>query len=137
MAGRVCKNCQELTSSTLYAGIMNRIKFGTNENIPLAYHGVGGLMAVTWWKMDQNKQLRMLKLNDSQKLLVKASTLEDHKQWVLAITSSGSWLSQAVGPGYHKQKGQLRGFTGTSGFETSSQDQDTHPAIREGSRQVV
>ena len=87
MAGGVCKNCQELTSSTLYTGIMNRIKFGAHENIPLAYHGVGGLMAVARRKTDQNEQLRMSKLNDSRKLLVKASTLEDHKQWVLAIAS--------------------------------------------------
>jgi hypothetical protein len=94
MAGRVCKNCQELTSSTLYTGIMNRIKVSAHENIPLAYHGVGGLMAVTRRKTDQNEQLHMSKLNDSQKLLVKASTLKDHKQWVLAITSG--WVNHVA-----------------------------------------
>ena len=83
----MCKNCQKLTSSSLYTGIMHRIKFSAHENIPLVYHGVGALMAIAQRKTDQFKQLCMSKLNDSQKLLVKASTLEDHKQWILAITS--------------------------------------------------
>ena len=87
MAGGVCKNCQKLTSSSLYTGIMDRIRFGAHENVPLVYHGVGGLMTIARRKTDQNKQLRMSKLNDSRKLLVKASTLEDHKQWILAIAS--------------------------------------------------
>jgi hypothetical protein len=87
MAGGMCKNCQKLTSSSLYTGIMERIRFGAHENIPLAYHGVGGLMTIARRKTDQIEQLRMSKLNDSRKLLVKASTLEDHKQWILAIAS--------------------------------------------------
>ena len=87
LEGGVCKNCQKLTSSSLYAGIMHRIKFGAHENIPLVYHGVGALIAVARRKTDQIEQLRLSKLNDSRKLLVKASTLEDHKQWILAIAS--------------------------------------------------
>lgn len=86
-AGGACKNCQKLTSSTLYTKIMYRIRFGAHENTPLVYHGFGGLMAVTRWKTDQIEQLRMSKLNSTQKLLVKATTLEDHKQWILAIAS--------------------------------------------------
>lgn len=86
-AGRTCKACEKLTSSTLYTGIMNRIKYGTHENIPLVYHGVGGLMTIVRRKIDMVAQLRMSKLNDSRKLLVKAVTLEDHKQLILAIAS--------------------------------------------------
>lgn len=85
--GEACRNCQRLTSSTLFSGIMDRIKFGAHENIPLIYHGVGGLIAIARRKTDQIVQLRMSKLNDSRKLLTKASTLEDHKQWILAIAS--------------------------------------------------
>ena len=66
---------------------MHRIKFSAHENIPLVYHGIGALMAIAWQKTDQIEQLCMSKLNDSQKLLVKASTLEEHKQWILAIAS--------------------------------------------------
>ena len=75
---------------------MARIKFGAHENIPLVYHGVGALMTITQWKTEQNKQLHMSKLNDSQKLLTKESTLEDHKQWVLAITSVSCSHGQTI-----------------------------------------
>lgn len=85
--GGTCGNCQKLTSSTLFSGIMARIRFGTHENIPLMYHGVRALITIARWKTDQIEQLRMLKLNDSRKLLVKAGVLEDHKQWILAIAS--------------------------------------------------
>ena len=66
---------------------MDRIQHGTHENVPLMYHGVGALITITRWKANHIKQLRMSKLNDSQKLLVKAGTLDDHKQWVLAVAS--------------------------------------------------
>jgi hypothetical protein len=86
-AGRPCEACEKLTSSTLYTGIMSRIKHGTHKNIPLVYHGVGGLMTIVQRKIDMVAQLHMSKLKDSQKLLVKAVTLEDHKQLILAIAS--------------------------------------------------
>jgi hypothetical protein len=86
-AGQACEDCAKLTSSTLYAGIMDRIKYGSHENIPLVYYGVGGLMTIVRQKIDLVAQLRMSKLNDSRKLLVKAGTLEDHKQLMLAIAS--------------------------------------------------
>lgn len=65
MEGGACGNCQELTSSTLFSGIMARIRFGAHENIPLVYHGVGALITIACWKTDQIDQLWMLKLNDS------------------------------------------------------------------------
>jgi hypothetical protein len=85
--GGVCENCQKLTSSTLFSGIMDRIRHGTHENVPLVYHGVRALITISRRKTDQIEQLRMSKLNDSRKLLVKAGALEDHKQWVLAVAS--------------------------------------------------
>ncbi|KAH9015472.1 hypothetical protein EDB84DRAFT_1582181, partial [Lactarius hengduanensis] len=85
--GRPCEDCRKLTSSTLFTGIMDRIRFGTHENIPFMYHGVGALIAIARRKTDQIDQLRMSKLNDSRKLLTKAGALEDHKQWILAIAS--------------------------------------------------
>ena len=85
--GRVCDDCENLTSTTLYTGIMDRIRNGAHENIPLVYHGVGGLMTIVRHKTDTVSQLRMSKLNDSRKLLVKVGALEDHKQFILAIAS--------------------------------------------------
>jgi hypothetical protein len=85
--GGACENCRRLTSSTLFSGIMDRIRFGAHKNIPLIYHRVGALITIARGKTDQIEQLRLSKLNDSRKLLVKAGTLEDHKQWILAIAS--------------------------------------------------
>ncbi|KAH9048708.1 hypothetical protein EDB84DRAFT_1434118 [Lactarius hengduanensis] len=114
--GRACENCRKLTSSTLFSGIMDRIQYGTHENIPhlsdavgvrscselfgvslnsskqlqtptaitdaFMYHGIGALIVII-------EQLRMSKLNDSRKLLMKVGALEDHKQWILAIHQVG------------------------------------------------
>jgi hypothetical protein len=44
-------------------------------------------MTIVQRKIDMVSQLRMSKLNDSRKLLVKVSALEDHKQLILAIAS--------------------------------------------------
>jgi hypothetical protein len=68
-------------------GIMDRIKYGAHENIPLVYHGVGGLVTIVRCKQDYIETLQMIKLNDSRKLLGKMGVLEDHKQWVLAVVS--------------------------------------------------
>ena len=86
-AGKPCQDCQNLTSSTAYTGILHRMMNGTHENVPLVYHGIGGLMAIMQRKTDLVAQLRMSKLNDSRKLLAKASVLDDHKQLILAIAS--------------------------------------------------
>ena len=51
------------------------------------YHGIGGLIAIVQWKLDLVAQLRMSKLNDSQRLLAKAGVLKDHKQLILVISS--------------------------------------------------
>jgi hypothetical protein len=92
--GEECRNCQSLTSSTLFAGIMDRIRHGANENVPHIYHRVGALINIVHQKTNQIEQLRMSKLNDSQKLLAKAGALDDHKQWVLAVASG--WVDRVA-----------------------------------------
>ncbi len=87
VVGKACEECQKLTLSTVYTGIFHRIINGTHENAPLAYHGIGGLMTIVWWKSDLVTQLHLSKLNDSRRLLAKASMLEDHKQLILVIAS--------------------------------------------------
>ncbi|RDB18817.1 hypothetical protein Hypma_014567 [Hypsizygus marmoreus] len=82
-----CTTCHALTSTTLYEGIIHRIENGVHENTPLIYHGVGGLLVVVKKKGNQVDQLRMTKLNNSKKLLGKATALEDHKQWIMAVAS--------------------------------------------------
>jgi hypothetical protein len=85
--GSACEDCCALTSMPLYVGIMNQIQNGVHENAPLIYHGVGGLIGVARWKTEQVRQIQMTKLNTSQKLLGKATALDNHKQWILAIAS--------------------------------------------------
>ncbi|KAI9433597.1 hypothetical protein H4582DRAFT_2060981 [Lactarius indigo] len=74
--GSACEDCQALTSIPLYI-----------SNAPLVYHGVGGLVEVARCKTGQVRQLRLTKLNASRKLLGKATALDDHKQWIMAIAS--------------------------------------------------
>jgi hypothetical protein len=85
--GSACKDCRALMSIPLYIGIMDRIRNGVHENTPLIYHGVGGLVEVTRRKTEQVRQLRLTKLNASRQLLGKATALDDHKQWMMAIAS--------------------------------------------------
>ncbi|KAH9975229.1 hypothetical protein BGW80DRAFT_1250853 [Lactifluus volemus] len=66
-------------------GIMDRIKYGAHENIPLVYHEVGGLATIVRHKQDHIETLRMTKLNDSRKLLGKMGALEDHKTGIKAL----------------------------------------------------
>jgi hypothetical protein len=57
------------------------------ESTPLVYHGVGGLIEVARQKSKQVCQVQLTKLNTSQKLLGKATALDSHKQWMMAIAS--------------------------------------------------
>lgn len=86
-AGRACDDCRALTSIPLYNKIMDRIRNGVHENTPLIYHGFGGVLEVARRKTEQVRQLRLTKLNTSRKLLSKATALDDHKQWMMAIAS--------------------------------------------------
>ena len=85
--GSACQDCHELTSTPFYVGIMDRIRHGVHENSPLMYHGVGGLIEVARRKSEQVRQVQMTKLNTSRKLLGKATALDNHKQWMMAIAS--------------------------------------------------
>ncbi|KAH9170291.1 hypothetical protein EDB89DRAFT_2190372 [Lactarius sanguifluus] len=85
--GNACNDCQALTSVPLYISIMDRIRNGVHENTPLIYHGIGGLVEVAQRKTEQVRQLRLTKLNASRRLLGKATALDDHKQWIMAIAS--------------------------------------------------
>jgi hypothetical protein len=88
--GSACDNCEMLTLTMLYTGIMDHIMNGAHESIPLVYHGVRGLMTIAQRKTDMISRLHMTKLNDSRKLLVKVGMLEDHKQLILAIASGSA-----------------------------------------------
>ena len=66
---------------------MDQIQKGTHESTPLIYHGVGGLVEVTWHKTEHVRQLQLMKLNVSRNLLGKATALDDHKEQVMVLAS--------------------------------------------------
>ena len=66
---------------------MDWIQHEVHENTPLVYHRVGGLVEVARRRTEQVRQLQLMKLNASQKLLGKACALDKHKQWMMAIAS--------------------------------------------------
>ena len=82
-----CLACEGLRSDHLYKGIVDRIHEGVHENTPLAYQPIGGLVKIVRQKARQISQLELTQSNDARKLLGKASALDDHKQWILAVAS--------------------------------------------------
>ena len=85
---------------------MDRIQYGVHENSPFVYHGVGGLIEVARWKSEQLRQVQMTKLNTSRKLLGKATALDNHKQWILAIASGHvKWVTSLVQAGLKHRAG--------------------------------
>jgi hypothetical protein len=67
--------------------IIDQIECGVHKNTPLVYHGIGGLVTVVCRKVDQIREMCLMKLNTSRKLLGKVALLEDHKQRILVIAS--------------------------------------------------
>jgi hypothetical protein len=84
---RNCSACGRITSYPRYQGIIERIHHGVHENTPLVYHPHGNLTELVRRKAAQVQQLRLVKLNDTRKLLGKAAALDDHKPWIMAIAS--------------------------------------------------
>ncbi|KAG6849113.1 hypothetical protein H0H93_011212 [Arthromyces matolae] len=78
---------QVIEEETRGDGIIDRIETGVHENSNLAYHPIGNLMEINRRKAGQVRSLQLVKLNNSRKLLGIAVTLEDHKQWILAVAS--------------------------------------------------
>ena len=83
-----CTHCDGLSHNTTLQGVLDRIEFGVHENTRLVYHGVGGLVKIVRMKTRQINSLRLQNLNDSRKLMGKVAALDDHKEWIMAISSS-------------------------------------------------
>jgi len=83
-----CVDCNGLSQNPTLQGVLDRIEFGVHENSRLAYHGVGGLVKIVRKRTAQVNSLRLQKLNDSRKLMGKVTALDNHKEWIMAISSS-------------------------------------------------
>ena len=83
-----CTHCDGLSHNMTLQGVLDWIECGVHENTRLAYHGVGGLVKIVRTKNRQINSLRLQKLNDSRKLMGKVAALDNHKEWIMAISSS-------------------------------------------------
>ena len=82
-----CHECAALTGNPNLQGVLARMKSGVHENTRLHYHNFGSLVKIIRVKTKQNDILRFRKLNDARKITRQAVSLDDHKQWIMAIAS--------------------------------------------------
>ncbi|KAJ6483510.1 hypothetical protein C8R47DRAFT_1132450 [Mycena vitilis] len=82
-----CQKCRALKSNDLLRNVLDRIKYGVNENTPLFFYGIGGLVTKLRRKNDQIQVLRLTNYNDTQRLSTQSSALDRHKQFVMAVGS--------------------------------------------------
>lgn len=85
--GMKCKSCEGLTRNETLRGILDRIEVGVHENSKLVYQGIGGLVKIIRRKTNRIQALRLGKLNDARKLVGKATALDNHKEWIMAVGS--------------------------------------------------
>lgn len=83
-----CQSCSTLSENPNVIGIVDRIHDGVHASAPFHYHGVGGLITVLREKVGNVRALRLRRLNDAKKLVVKVRALDMHKQFIMAIGST-------------------------------------------------
>jgi hypothetical protein len=84
---RTCQSCRELQKNKVLEGIIMRMKDGTVESSPYAYHGIDGLIRLLNRKNDCIEFHHLRGLNQAHNLLRKATVLDDHKRFLVAIAS--------------------------------------------------
>ncbi|KAJ7206700.1 hypothetical protein C8J57DRAFT_1614672, partial [Mycena rebaudengoi] len=82
-----CLKCQELPSNRAFAGILDRIANGVHENTPLAFHPIAQLVETVRKRGEQAVGLRLMRLNDAQRLCRIMATLDNYKELTMAIAS--------------------------------------------------
>jgi len=107
---KACTACEGLRENNIYAGIVDRIHEGAHENTPLMYHPIGGLVEIVRRKINHINQLQLTTLNQTRKLTGKAATLDDHKQWILAVASGRADRVAALVQAGIKRKAGVRGL---------------------------
>ncbi|KAJ7085187.1 hypothetical protein B0H15DRAFT_988746 [Mycena belliarum] len=85
--GHGCSACEGLLLNDVLVGVLQRAAHGVHENTPLIYMPIGVLVTVLRRRIDQCRGLKLIKLNDTRKLLGVVAELEEHKQFVMAVGS--------------------------------------------------
>lgn len=101
-----CKACQGLAENGTLDGIQMQIKDGVSKSAPLAYHGIGGLLSLMKLQNIDKEFYRMQGLNQTKKLLGKATALSDHKCLLIAMASGKvARLDVVIWVGLQQKKG--------------------------------
>jgi hypothetical protein len=86
---RPCRACNDLDRrDDMLHEIRERIANGINENVPLIFFPVGGLIQRIRKKNDQLQAMRLTNLNDARMLAGKIAELDLHKQFMMAVAAS-------------------------------------------------
>ncbi|KAJ7744880.1 hypothetical protein B0H16DRAFT_1321924 [Mycena metata] len=83
----ICSKCEKIRTNDIFKNIVDRITHGVNENTPLMYYPIGGLVTKIRRKNDQIQVLRLTKHNDTQKLASQTTALDRHKEFMMAVAS--------------------------------------------------
>ncbi|KAJ7238683.1 hypothetical protein C8J57DRAFT_1016745, partial [Mycena rebaudengoi] len=83
----MCENCHKLRSNNALQGISERIIEGVNENTPLMFFPIGGLVSKMRRKNDQIQVMRLSKHNDTQTLASQSTSIDRHKEFMMAVAS--------------------------------------------------
>ncbi|KAJ7488153.1 hypothetical protein FB451DRAFT_1391099 [Mycena latifolia] len=97
----MCQRCDDLDrwNDFLYE-IRDRIANGVDENTPLIFYPVGGLIQKLRKEDGQLSAMRLTKLNDTRMLAGKIAQLDLHKQLMMAmVTSDVHQVSQLLRSG--------------------------------------
>ncbi|KAJ7464012.1 hypothetical protein FB451DRAFT_1492107 [Mycena latifolia] len=82
-----CKKCQAVKNDPMLLGILDRMRNGIKPSTPNVWFPIGGLLEKLSRNNEEIKALRLTKLNDARKLVVKVAELDLHKQLMMAIAS--------------------------------------------------
>ncbi|KAJ7142669.1 hypothetical protein C8R44DRAFT_726003 [Mycena epipterygia] len=86
--GSICRKCDDLRSNDILHGISEHIIHGINENTPLIFFPISGLVGKIRRKNDQIQVMRLTKHNDMQMLTSQSAALDSHKEeFVMAVCS--------------------------------------------------
>ena len=101
-----CKACQGLAKNGTLDRIQTRIKGGVSKNALLAYHVISSLLSLMQLQNIDKEFYWMRGLNQTKKLLGKATTLSDHKYLLIAMASGKvARLDAIIQIGLQQKKG--------------------------------
>ncbi len=82
-----CPPCASLKDNNNLKGIIARMKEGIAANTPYLYHGISGLTKLLQQKSQRIEAQHLHGLNQARTLVVRATALDNHKRFLVAMSS--------------------------------------------------